>query len=85
VNTSGCINAGRATINLGTQWTGHTLTVISYGERVAILNGTNLVRSPTHAAIFRRWLGAPFLPLQGAVNCAYSRKNRSTRARDASA
>jgi len=52
VNTGGCINAGCATINLGTQWAGHTLTVITYGQRVAILNGTHLVRAltidPTH-------------------------------------
>jgi transposase InsO family protein len=47
VNASGCINAGRATINLGTRWAGHTLTVITYGLRVAILDKTDLVRALT--------------------------------------
>ncbi|MFC7757514.1 IS481 family transposase [Catellatospora bangladeshensis] len=42
--SQGVINASKAVINVGTTRAGHTLTVITYGERVAILDGTTLVR-----------------------------------------
>jgi hypothetical protein len=45
VQPNGVITTGGKLINLGTSWAGRTLTVITYGTRVAILNGTTLVRA----------------------------------------
>ena len=47
VRPSGHLHAHCAAIALGRRWTGHTLTVISYGQRMAILDGTTLIRALT--------------------------------------
>jgi hypothetical protein len=52
VSSAGAISAGAYLINLGRAWVGHSLTTITDGEHITILNGPNLVHvldaDPTH-------------------------------------
>jgi transposase InsO family protein len=47
VSATGCLNAARTSLGLGAAWAGRTLTVITYGQRVAILHGTTVIAAVT--------------------------------------
>jgi transposase InsO family protein len=47
VGHSGEIHAYRYSIGLGRKWAGHTVTLIRYGQRVAVLDGTTPIRALT--------------------------------------
>jgi len=44
VSPAGRLNINCVTVGLGKPWAGHDLTVVTYGPRIVILNGTSLVR-----------------------------------------
>jgi transposase InsO family protein len=47
VSATGCLNAACTSLGLGAAWAGRTLTIITYGQRVAILDGTTLIAAVT--------------------------------------
>jgi transposase InsO family protein len=47
VCANGRLNAAGTSIGMGARWAGHTLTVIVYGTRIAVFDGTTLIRALT--------------------------------------